>query len=737
MKAKQKNILAHCRLSALASFCLSAWAVSAGAAGLPAGDASAASKVQVTEMTSFHYTGASETGTEGAKGWPSVKDPSSPPLFLKHPLSQRPFLFGGSFGQALRAIGSVGLWWMQASPGHYERLEVDENRVYGLIPGTPVRTSDGSIMGVIVSMFAEQYDASTTTETAQYSLAVRKGAVFRTEFDGTHLVPISSTQGKLNMPNGALVVDAQDNLYGADMGEQGHGRIFKVDANDKFSTLYEFQAGPNGMRQVLNDIILGSDGWIYGVTGYDRGLPNAPTTPTEQDTPTGTLFKLDPSNPAGSFRVLHTFRLKEGEINVQSHSGNERLRYYPSGDQYVPGTAGDVTISTNGVQAMVGLSSLVEGKDGHIYGTTSINRCQVYAKWKAILTAYTTVSADSPLCGYRYPGKNVLPAESFPHYDGQVAHGAVYRIPMDASDEDGRFQILHEFSGDDGSTPRGPLALGKDGNIYGTTLSGGSNRLWSFAAGLLDHAPTCEDLGVEIDRAKCRAVGAEEFAAGTGYKTVAWADQGLTNGTLFRIVTSALAPDANGKATASGFQSLHSFKYDVDGFRPLGVRAGEDGRLYGVTSRGGSAYTNNRGEQKDYDDNGAVFVVDLDGDLPSASITLTVSPQEIASGASATLTWTSWQTRDCLASSSQGDWTGPQETSGSLELTPGNGTLYYTLQCTDSVKGTAVSAVVPLYVNSPIIGKDGNKNEFGNGGGSLPAGVLLLLAIAGLARRRP
>lgn len=703
-------------------------------AGLPSGTGADLPPVAVTELTSFHYNGQSETSGDGAKGWPSLSLPSSPPLFVSHPLTQRPFLFGGSYGQALNAIGSVGLWWMPASPGHYERLAVDENRVYGMIPGTPVKGSDGSIYGVVVSMFAQDIK-DPTLETAQYSHAVRKGVVFRTEFDGTHLVPIRSTQGKLNMPNGALVIDAQDNLYGVDQGEQGNGRIFRVSADGAFSTLHEFGPAPDGSKQVLNDIILGSDGWLYGVTGYDRGLPLSPGVVTDPEHPVGTLFRIHPSQPGSTPAILHTFRLKEGEINVQAHSANESLRYYPSGELYKNGTAGDVTAATNGAGAVTGLSSLVEGADGYLYGTTSINRCMVYTRWTAVLTPYTSVSAHTPLCGYRYYGVNVLPKDGFPYYDGPVAHGAVYRIPKQAQDN-GELQLLHVFSGTDGSTPRGPLAVGKDGNIYGTTLSGGSNSHWNYSTRFLDHAPTCDDLASGTDRLKCNAVGAENFAASTGYRPIAYADQAITNGTLFRIVTSNLAPDASGRATQSGFQSLHSFKYDVDGFRPLGVRSGADGRLYGVSTRGGKGYINQRNETQPYDDNGAVFVVDLDGNTPSAAITLTVTPNEIAQGQSAVLTWSSYQTRDCQATSSKGDWKGAVEPSGTVTLTPTSGTLYYTMQCIDSVKGSTVSEVVVLYVNAPITGKDGNVNEFGNGGGgSLPYGLLGLLGLLAVGRR--
>jgi hypothetical protein len=94
---------------------------------------------------------------------------------------------------------------------------------------------------------------------------------------------------------------AQDNLYGIDKGPKGQGRVFKIDiASGKVSTLHEFAAGPSGMRQTANDLILGKDGVLYGVTAYNRGLPLAPSTPTAATTPTGTLYRIN----APTARVL-------------------------------------------------------------------------------------------------------------------------------------------------------------------------------------------------------------------------------------------------------------------------------------------------------------------------------------------------------------------------------------------------------------------------------------------------
>src|SRR6218665_269339 len=168
----------------------------------------------------------------------------------------------------------------------YERLAYDPaTGLFGRVVGTPVRASDGSLYGVMTNEYGDQQVGSATenVESSTYSPKVGKGLVFRTDFDGTYPVAVASTVGQLNTPNGALVIDGQDRLYGIDKGADGHGRIFRIDlATGALTTLHAFGPGPNGRRQVGNDLVLGQDGLLYGVTGYVRGLARHPDRSEER-----------------------------------------------------------------------------------------------------------------------------------------------------------------------------------------------------------------------------------------------------------------------------------------------------------------------------------------------------------------------------------------------------------------------------------------------------------------------
>ncbi|MGO3742808.1 choice-of-anchor tandem repeat GloVer-containing protein [Kerstersia sp.] len=726
------------RLSLLSAVLLPLLAVAGAAHG------NANPPVSVTHLTSFHSSGENTTTGENPKGWPAVAYPSAPPVLSLDPVRKRSYLFGGFKGMGpLRALSgeiretmftAPGLYWLQPSPGLYERLEMEAERLYGLIPGTPVRAPDGmSLYGVMTSVKGEAYadqpdllDADgnvTTGYVLNFSKGVGKGIVFQADYDGTHLRAVASTVGQLYTPNGALVMDAAGNLYGVDKGPKGQGRIFTVKADGSFGVVHEFSAGPDGRRQVANDLTLGSDGLLYGITGYDRGMPFDAGTLTAPETPVGSLYRIDPAQPA-SFTVLHTFTLAEGEINVEDNVTSHSHREYPS-RQPTQSLFGKQVFSSYD-ETSVGLSSLVEGPDGWLYGTTSVSQCQLYSPALIPAGTYTVVNAAAPLCGRAHNGTRQYGKLSYPYYDGPLPHGAIYRVRKDGS----AFELLHRFSGADGSTPRGSLAVGQDGAIYGTTASGGANRHWSFSYAAdgqlrLDRQPTCDDFGLSSLRQRCLEAGAEN------YVSLQQSGQAVSNGVLYRIVPARIGTEAG------PFELLHSFKHNVEGYHPLGVKAAGDGRLYGVTGLGGQGYMSSNGIKFLADDKGAVFTVDLKGDTPSGAVTLVAAPGQVAVGQKAELTWTSFQAQDCQASSSDGSWSGPVEAQGSIDLEKAAGTYRYRLSCTDSVKLTEVSATAVLYVDTSANVDDGNTVEYGNGGaGGMPLGLLALLPAAWAWRRQ-
>ncbi|KAF1020941.1 MAG: hypothetical protein GAK30_02220 [Paracidovorax wautersii] len=587
-----------------------------------------------------------------------------------------------------------GIYSTTTSPGFYSLYANFEASLRAFnYPGALVQSA----------LSQRMYSASIGWETTLGSTYQQKEAVFRAEFDGTRAELLTSTDGAVYHPNGVLLVDAadgQDRLYGLDMGPGGNGRLFRIDQADasdssgSFTTVHEFGAGngPDG-RQQPNGMIQSSDGWFYGLTAYPRGVPYADGTPTDPATPTGSLYRIHPDQP-DSYEVLHEFTLAEGEIAWNS-------MYFVS----------STTLDQNAGENQ--LSWLVEGLDGYLYGGLSIGNCSTLGYVHTSATEFTLTSRTSPLCGASYVptgrsgsgfanGKS-MHASSYPHYDGPRVHGALYRIAKDGSG----FTILHSFSGENGSQPRGSLVLAPDGAIYGTTLSGGANQ----------------------DNAQQYYVG--QSSTVLGYEPT-------YDGTLFRIVPANIRLASDGTVLASGFEHLHSFAAGVDGKRPNGLSLGNDGRLYGTTLYGGRGYTQeSSGRVYLNGQNGTLFQVDLDGASLPASVTITAQPSPVTTGRTAQITWTTYGAANCKATGgASGDgWAGDQPTEGTLTVSPAAGTYYYTLTCTNTLTGGTVGNYTTLFVDVNASETDGNQVEYGNGGGALTSGALALLAGLGAPAR--
>jgi len=101
--------------------------------------------------------------------------------------------------------------------------------------------------------------------------------------------------------------------------------------------------------------------------------------------------------------------------------------------------------------------------------------------------------------------------------------------------------------------------------------------------------------------------------------------------------------------------------------------------------------------------------------LPLGAPSLSISPTQVTTGSSATLTWAGYGATSCTAS---GDWSGTQPTSGSLAVTPAAaGTLSYSLQCSGN-GGTGAASTVTLMVEAAA----GH-----HGGGGVDAATLTVL----------
>ncbi|PYT52595.1 MAG: hypothetical protein DMG43_11255, partial [Acidobacteria bacterium] len=263
-----------------------------------------------------------------------------------------------------------------------------------------------------------------------------------------------------------------------------------------FTVLYSFMGSPDGNGPYLAALILDKAGNLYGTTNAG-GTGTCSLGRIGPSPGCGTVFKLD---TAGNETVLHSFTGSDGS-----------------------GPA----------------ASLIMDTAGNLYGTTSSG--------------------------------------------GSASVGTVFKI-----DTSGNQTVLHSFAGSDGSGPDAGLIMDNAGNLYGTTSSGGSASvgtvfkidtsgnetvLYNFKGGTDGARP---EAGLIMDQAG--NLYGTTLAGGTG--TCSYLSSGC--GTIFKL-------DTSGNETV-----LHSFTGSPgDGANPFAALILDGaGNLYGTTLAGGPGTCN-------------------------------------------------------------------------------------------------------------------------------------------------
>lgn len=180
---------------------------------------------------------------------------------------------------------------------------------------------------------------------------------------------------------------------------------------------------------------------------------------------------------------------------------------------------------------------------------------------------------------------------------GSLHKGRAYELSAS-----GRVTILHTFTGgSDGQFPHAGLLRDAAGNLYGTTEAGGNTFCEGGGCGTI----------FKIDRANKESV-LYAFVGGTAdgndpYGGLARDRQGNLYGTTMGGGTSNCVGEGCGivfKIDASGHETiLHRFTEGADGGHPAGtLLRGPDGNFYGTTDSGGKV-----------DAGGTVFKIDKTG----------------------------------------------------------------------------------------------------------------------------
>jgi uncharacterized repeat protein (TIGR03803 family) len=459
----------------------------------------------------------------------------------------------------------------------------------------------------------------------------------------------------------------------------------------------------------------------------------------------------------------------DGNIYAISSDGGNRggaiARIAPDGTMTV------LFAPDKGEQGASAYAGLMQATDGHLYGTTYLGGEKglgvvfrltldgVYTVLRSL--GQTKVDAALPYAGLVQAGDGNLYGTTL--RGGVNDKGTLFRINLGGDN----YQLLYSFDGSNGENPEGTLIVGSDGNLYGTTLGGGSGRGTIFratTAGAVTSLYSFPSLsafstsGLAINATGANPRAGLLLAADGNYYGTAY--QGGPNGygTLFKMTPagavsvvhafagplsgagfplSSVTQDAAGnlygtteqggsinqgaawRYSASGqFGLLHSFiGSPIDGNKPYASLIEVGNFLYGVTS---SDVTSSAG---------AIFKLDqgTGGVLP---IELSLAPNDITVGGSTTLTWSSPGAASCTT---DGAWTGTTVgTSGTQSVTPALAGIYtYILTCTDGA-GVARNAYAAVAVRAP----PQESVDGSGGGGALSIPALLLLGALALRKKQ-
>jgi uncharacterized repeat protein (TIGR03803 family) len=334
--------------------------------------------------------------------------------------------------------------------------------------------------------------------TTSFGGAYNSGTVFKMTPAGT-LTTLYSFRNNSGgaVPSSALTFGSDGNLYGTTRDAPPYfGTIFKITTNGLLTTLVRF-AGDNGATPLNGPLIQGLDSSFYGMTV--RGGNSSPYDG-------GTAFRM---TAGGALTVLHRFE-------------------YSSGDEPYGG--------------------LIQATDGDFYGMTSSGG----PLGGGTVFRLSPTGAHTPLVAFSYLGATglnpysaLLQAIDRNFYGTTVQGGESYGNTNSVNSRgfgtifkltpNGVFTTLYHFHGTNGAYPNASLVQGRDGNLYGTTSSGGArtNQLFETVTGY------------------------------AGY------------GTLFRITTNGVLNTLASLDGTNGSQVLGSL-----------MQAG-DGNFYGTTIAGG------------------------------------------------------------------------------------------------------------------------------------------------------
>jgi uncharacterized repeat protein (TIGR03803 family) len=284
-----------------------------------------------------------------------------------------------------------------------------------------------------------------------------------------------------------VIADAEGNLYGTTGygGTSDDGIVYKLDTAGVLTVLHSFSGCTDGGLPMFGNLVL-SEGVLYGVTasGYEQSCP----------TVHGTAFQI--GTDGSNYKVTYTFTNGTPERGYDAVGQVALLNgsvYGTTEDGGVgDGVGGGTVFQINAAGKESALlrfrgesqpsAGVMRGKDGKLYGTTAIG--SKYQKGtvfvvdtsgtQTVLHAFTGKHGDGA-----YP-TSALVQDAGGNFYGTTqgggtkeGNGTVFEITAA-----GTFITIYKFKGgtSDGQYPFAGMAIGPDGDLYGTTEFGGPSN---------------------------------------------------------------------------------------------------------------------------------------------------------------------------------------------------------------------------------------------------------------------
>jgi uncharacterized repeat protein (TIGR03803 family) len=290
------------------------------------------------------------------------------------------------------------------------------------------------------------------------------------------LVSFNGSNGEF--PYASLISDHSGNLYGTTFGggTSGKGTIFHLDtASATLSTLASF-AGVNGAFPSTK-LMIDAAGNLLGTT-EQGGFANW-----------GTIYRLEPNT--NTLTSLASFDFTNGAYPVAALISDPTGNLY--GTTYNGGIDASGTVfrldANHAISALVSFSGpigrypaagLTADSAGTFYGTTSDGGAGLYGtifQFDAMTNEITTLAEFNGINGGS-PWRGELIEDNEGNLYGTTEIGGasnlgtVFRLDTNTN----TLTTLASFMGLNGALPNSGLIIDAAGNLYGTTLAGGSSN---------------------------------------------------------------------------------------------------------------------------------------------------------------------------------------------------------------------------------------------------------------------